>query len=112
MLSSRSLVVPPAAENPPGLPPAASTRWHGTMIQNGFIRGVRLRSRHVHFLVPDELTFVTRRIESKILSNRLRNDHGACEPSRGCRGRTTSFGEIVAVGSSDAFDHPKAAEPA
>jgi hypothetical protein len=51
MLSSRSLVVtPPAAENPPGLPPAASTRWHGTMIGNGFIRGVRLRSRHVHFL--------------------------------------------------------------
>ena len=51
MLSSRSLVVtPPAAENLPGLPPAASTRWHGTMIGNGFIRGVRLRSRHVHFL--------------------------------------------------------------
>jgi hypothetical protein len=63
-------------------------------------------------LVPDELTFVTRRIESKIPSNRLRNDHGACESSRGCRGRTTRFGEIVAVGSRDAFDHPKAAEPA
>jgi hypothetical protein len=63
-------------------------------------------------LVPDELTFVTRRIESKIPSNRLRNDHGARESSRGCGGRTTSFGEIVAVGSRDAFDHPKAAEPA
>jgi hypothetical protein len=33
----RSFVVtPPFAEKPPTLPPAASTRWHGTTIANGF----------------------------------------------------------------------------
>src|SRR5262249_31372556 len=37
IVSRRSLVVtPPLAEKPPALPPAASTRWHGTMIGNGF----------------------------------------------------------------------------
>src|SRR5262249_45242027 len=37
IVSSRSLVVtPPLAEKPPALPPAASTRWHGTMSGNGF----------------------------------------------------------------------------
>ena len=30
------VVTPPRAEKPPSLPPAASTRWHGTMIANGF----------------------------------------------------------------------------
>jgi uncharacterized membrane protein YoaK (UPF0700 family) len=35
--SRRSLVVtPPLAEKPPVLPPAATTRWHGTMTANGF----------------------------------------------------------------------------
>jgi hypothetical protein len=38
MFNSRSFVMtPPAAEKPPGLPPAASTRWHGTMIGNGLL---------------------------------------------------------------------------
>src|SRR5262249_45073992 len=37
IVSRRSLVVtPPLAEKPPALPPAASTRWHGTMTGNGF----------------------------------------------------------------------------
>src|SRR5581483_11160211 len=36
MASIRNLVViPPLAENPPVLPLAASTRWHGTTIGNG-----------------------------------------------------------------------------
>jgi two-component system OmpR family response regulator len=35
---------------PAGPAAAASTRWHGTMIGNGFVRDVRLSSRHVHFL--------------------------------------------------------------
>src|SRR5882672_12171996 len=29
------VATPPLAENPPGLPPAASTRWHGTTIGQG-----------------------------------------------------------------------------
>src|SRR5580692_4725151 len=29
------VVTPPLAENPPGLPPAASTRWQGTTIGQG-----------------------------------------------------------------------------
>src|SRR5262249_26776672 len=34
----RSFVAtPPFAEKPPGLPPAASTRWHGTRIGSGFL---------------------------------------------------------------------------
>ncbi len=34
---SRDFVMtPPFAEKPPILPPAATTRWHGTMIANGF----------------------------------------------------------------------------
>ena len=36
IVSRRSFVViPPLAENPPAFPPAASTRWQGTMIGNG-----------------------------------------------------------------------------
>src|SRR2546427_744437 len=34
--SSRCFAItPPGAENPPGAPPAASTRWHGTATRNG-----------------------------------------------------------------------------
>src|SRR5262249_56552709 len=37
MASRRRLVAtPPGAEKPPVLPPAATTRWHGTMIGQGF----------------------------------------------------------------------------
>ena len=37
MVRRRSLVsTPPSAEKPPLRPPAASTRWHGTMIGQGF----------------------------------------------------------------------------
>jgi hypothetical protein len=37
MASMRSFVAtPPLAEKPPGVPPAASTRWHGTTTAKGF----------------------------------------------------------------------------
>src|SRR5262249_50683433 len=41
----------------------------------------------------------------KIPSNRIRNDHGAYEARGCCRGGTSGFGQIIAVGPGHAFDH-------
>jgi len=48
-------MTPPGAENPPARPPAASTRWQGTMIGIGFCPSARptaraaLVLRHVNY---------------------------------------------------------------